>query len=280
MKIGVEFTLTYRNEEVEWKIKKYISKFLYQLKKYNTGKRFGGNYIYRINQEAELYKEIINFYNLHKSSVEFICLNYDVIVPEEEFKKAQAYILCFPEYYSEEYEDVCNEYNECDVCHKKEKEDTIFYVQPKGYIKKHENDCGIAALDGTGELILLPKLVEKLQKEDIDQKYFQPVISKSKRILGYIFVTDNILPQSSYIDDNYIFRNRCEKCGSINMEEDESVFQFQQKYITKSGVKKLKDVNLTCEFFDGYREMIISKKVAEIIKENVPYAEFYPVFMK
>jgi hypothetical protein len=31
--------------------------------------------------------------------------------------------------------------------------------------------------------MLLPKLAEELQKEGIDQKYFQPVLSKSKHIL-------------------------------------------------------------------------------------------------
>lgn len=278
MKANVQFTLTYMDEQVEWKIKKHIARFTYQLKKYKTGKRFGGKYIYKINQESELYKQIINFYDLNRKTVEFIVLNYDVIISEEELKKAQAYVLRFPEYYCEEYEDICNEYDECDACYSKRKGNTIFYAQPKGYIKKHKNDCGIAALDGTGELMLLPKLAEELQKEGIDQKYFQPVLSKSKHILGYIFVTDNILPKGSYMDGNYIVRNQCEKCGRINMTEDENVFQFQQKYITQSGIKELKDVNLTYEFFDGYQEILISRKVAEIIKKNVPDAEFYPVF--
>ena len=39
-------------------------------KKYKTGKRFGGNYIYKINQESELYKQIKNFYDLNRKTVE------------------------------------------------------------------------------------------------------------------------------------------------------------------------------------------------------------------
>ena len=105
--------------------------------------------------------------------------------------------------------------------------------------------------------------------EGIDQKYFQPVLSKSKHILGYIFVTDNILPKGSYIDGNYIFGNQCEKCGRINMTEDQNVFQFQQKYITQSGIKDLKDVNLTYEFFNEYQEILISRKVAIISKHSI-----------
>ena len=79
-------------------------------------------------------------------------------------------------------------------------------------------------MDGTGELLLLPKLVEKLKESGVDKKYFQPIISKSKKILGYTFITDNILPQKSYIDENYKFENQCEKCERINMTENENIF--------------------------------------------------------
>ena len=194
-------------------------------------------------------------------------------------EKAKAFVLCFPEYYCEEYEDIENEYSECESCHSKEKTNSLFYAQSKGYIKKHENDYGFAGLDGTGELLLLPKLVEKLKESGVDKKYFQPIISKSKKILGYTFITDNILPQKSYIDENYKFENQCEKCERINMTENENIFYFIPKIITEEGIKKLKDVNKTYEFYDEYREIVINKKVAQIIKENVPYAKFYPVIL-
>ena len=42
-------------------------------------------------------------------------------VTDEEFEKAKAFVLCFPEYYCEEYEDIENEYSECESCHNKEK---------------------------------------------------------------------------------------------------------------------------------------------------------------
>ena len=54
---------------------------------------------------------------------------------------------------------------------------------------------------------------------------------------------------------------------------------FIPKRITEEGKKNLKDVNKTYEFYDEYREIIISKKVAQIIKENVPYVKFYPVIL-
>ena len=70
LKSNVQFTLAYMDEQVEWKVKKHIARFTYQPKKYKTGKRFGGNYIYKINQESELYKQIINFYDLNRKTVE------------------------------------------------------------------------------------------------------------------------------------------------------------------------------------------------------------------
>lgn len=103
--------------------------------------------------------------------------------------------------------------------------------------------------------------------------------SKSKKILGYTFITDNILPQKSYIDENYKFENQCEKCGRINMTENENIFYFIPKRITEEGINNLKDVNKTYEFYDEYREIVINKKVAQIIKENIPYAKFYPVIL-
>ena len=166
MEVNVEIVLSYNDEETDWKVKKIISRFLYRLKKYRTGNRFAGEYTYKINQDLELYKQIIEFYKSNRKDVEFICLDYDVKVSDEEFEKAKAFVLCFPEYYCEEYEDIENEYSECESCHSKEKTNSLFYAQPKGYIKKHENDYGFAGLDGTGELLLLPKLVEKLKNQE------------------------------------------------------------------------------------------------------------------
>ena len=68
LKSNVQFTLAYMDEQVEWK-ETYCTIYI-STKKYKTGKRFGGNYIYKINQESELYKQIINFYDLNRKTVE------------------------------------------------------------------------------------------------------------------------------------------------------------------------------------------------------------------
>ena len=133
MEVNVEIVLSYNDEETDWKVKKNISKFIYRLKKYRTGNRFSGEYTYKINQDSELYKQIIEFYKSNRKDVEFICLGYDVEVLDEEFEKAKAFVLCFPEYYCEEYEDIENEYSECESCHSKEKTNSLFYAKVKRY---------------------------------------------------------------------------------------------------------------------------------------------------
>lgn len=87
MEVNVEIVLSYNDEETDWKVKKNISRFIYRLKKYRTGNRFSGEYTYKINQDSELYKQIIEFYKSNRKDVEFICLDYDVKVSDEEFEK-------------------------------------------------------------------------------------------------------------------------------------------------------------------------------------------------
>lgn len=60
-------------------------------------------------------------------------------------KRQKAFVLCFPEYYCEEYEDIENEYSECESCHSKEKTNSLFYAQPKGYIKNMRMIMGLQA---------------------------------------------------------------------------------------------------------------------------------------
>ena len=115
--------------------KKNISRFIYRLKKYRTGNRFSGEYTYKINQDSELYKQIIEFYKSNKEDVEFICLNYGVKITDEEFEKAKAFVLCFPEYYCEEYENIENEYSECEVVIVKKKQIAYFMHNRRLYKK-------------------------------------------------------------------------------------------------------------------------------------------------
>lgn len=83
----------------------------------------------------------------------------------------------------------------------------------------------------------------------------------------------------STMSDRWLNQSKIIQCRRINMTENENIFYFIPKRITEEGINNLKDVNKTYEFYDEYREIIISKKVAQIIKENVPYVKFYPVIL-
>ena len=278
MKIYIEFTFTYAEENVSWEIKKKVAQILYKLKKYRTGERWVFDFIYRLDQNTELYKKVAELYKQYPEEIEFSRLSYSIDLTREEKQTAAAFVPLFPKYFCEEYEDIENEYEECSACWVKRKDDKLFYVQPKGYIKSHQNDYGMAGLDGTGEVVLLPKLVKRLTEAGIDKKYFQPVLSKRKKVMGYIMVSKNILPQGFYEDPNYKLAGRCRHCGQVKMEEDEKEIWIRQKTISKEGREHVKDVNVSYEFFDDYRELIVSKKVEQIISKYVKYAEFLPVF--
>lgn len=163
MKIYIEFTFTYAEENVSWEIKKKVAQILYKLK-ISYRRAMGFDFIYRLDQNTELYKKVAELYKQYPEEIEFSRLSYSIDLTREEKQTAAAFVPLFPKYFCEEYEDIENEYEECSACWVKRKDDKLFYVQPKGYIKSHQNDYGMAGLDGTGEVVLLPKLVKKINR--------------------------------------------------------------------------------------------------------------------
>ena len=252
-----------------------------RLKKYKKKEKWVDDPIYCLNQKGQLYSDVINYVEANKKrGIRYVNLGFSVEISKEVYQKAAAFVLNFPKKYCEEYEDIENEYKECEVCWTKVKGNRLFYVQPKGYIKRHSRDCGMAGIDGTDECLLLPKLVEKLIKGGVDKSFFEPVLSKKKKVIGYIFVTKSILPKHTFQDSNYGTMRQCNACGHINMEIKEPEYWYRQKTISKMGLKKLKDVNLTYEFYSDYQQKIISKKAARIILRHVKYAELFPVYLR
>ncbi|MGN1166416.1 MAG: hypothetical protein ACI4S2_08350 [Lachnospiraceae bacterium] len=277
MKILINFTLF--GEKKRKKRDSVLQELSEKLKKYREKDQWIGEYIYKIEQNSELYRDVVLYCKKNKKVIEFVNLGYNFEVSVKEKEEAVGFILNFPKYYCEEYEDDLYEYDECEFCWTKEIGKNNFHVQPKGYIKKHHEDYGIAGIDGTGEILLLPKLVKSLLEGGVEKKYFQPVITKRKVIMGYIFVTRNILPEGVYTDPNYKFAGKCTSCGNINLKSEEEEYYFRPKKIKKEAMSLLEDVNYTYEFFNEYREIILSKKVAKIIETNVKYAELVPVFL-
>ena len=176
MCIKVKFTFSCDDESVN-KTNLELCQLKQLLKDYKMKEQWVGDDIYEINQNTELYQKVTNFVkNNLDETIEFIIFSFKVTMNKEEWNDAVAFKICFPKHYCQEYDDIDNEYNECSICYSKEKTDELFFAQPKGYIKKHQDDLGIAILDGTVELVMLPRLVEKLKEAGVDQKYLRKYI--------------------------------------------------------------------------------------------------------
>ena len=64
------------------------------------------------------------------------------------------------------------------------------------------------------------------------------------------------------------------------MTENENIFYFIPKRITEEGIKNLKDVNKTYEFYDEYREIIISKKGCTNYKRKCSICKILPCYFR
>ena len=56
-----------------------------------------------LNEYMSMSYKMEIIYKSNKEDVEFICLNYGVKITDEEFEKAKAFVLCFPEYYYDNF---------------------------------------------------------------------------------------------------------------------------------------------------------------------------------
>lgn len=194
---------------------------------------------------------------------------FEIKITDEDRKRAVAFIPMFPEYYCEEY----------DFCYCKERTDEPFYVQPKGYIKNHFADYGMAGIDvAGGGILLLPNLINQMINEGVDKKFFQSVLNKRKKIMGYTYISKNILPKASMRDMSYKYLGECPLCGAVKLKKRKNEYYFLTKTINKDALEYLQDVNFTYEFYDEYREIVVSKKMENIISKYVEYAEFIPIF--
>ena len=239
-----------------------------------------GEKIYLIEEGNPIYQQTMDVYYQYKGDVELTVLGYTVELNEEDELTAVAFSNIIPENYCEEYDDLGYEYQGCSNCEMRERSEDTFFVLPRGYIKRKQKDYGIAWLDDCHEVVLLPKLVQELKNAGLDESNFLPVFSKKKKIIGYVFDSKNILPKESYKDPNYELNKICDKCGSVTLSENEEIFIQHPKTITQEGLAQLQDINFTYEYYDGYRELIISPKVYSTIKKYVKDVSFMPVYLR
>lgn len=280
MQVKVKFTLETDDNSQKSPAGKAVGKIKSQLGKYATKEKLIGEKIYLIEQDNPIYQQAMDVYYQNKGDVELTVLGYTVELNEKDELTAVAYSNIIPENYCEEYDDLGYEYQGCSNCEMRERSEDTFFVLPRGYIKRKQKDYGIAWLDDCHEAVLLPKLVQELKDAGINENHFLPVFSKKKSILGYVFDTSNILPKSSYEDPNYELNKTCSKCGAVTLNENEEIFIQHPKTITQEGLDQLQDINFTYEYYDGYRELIISPKVYSIIRKYVKDVSFMPVYLR
>lgn len=64
----------------------------------------------------------------------------------------------------------------------------------------------------------------------------------------------------------------------MNLSEN-GEYWFSARRMSKECIEYLKDVNYSYEFYDEYREIIVSKKIERIISKNVKGAVLEPIFL-
>ena len=277
MKTIINFIFTYK-DGCGWDVQKQAWKILRKLKKYDTGEVLVANRIYAIDQEDDIYKQVCLICQKHNEDIEFKILRYDVFLTGEEERQALAFVLNLPDYYCEEYEDIDYEYIRCKQCEAEDRSPMDIYIQPTRYVKKMQSNAGMATVEGLQEILLSSELVNVLKNEGVGNEFFQPVFTKRKRIVGYVFATSNIMPKGSYIDENYEYEKTCELCGKISLKTNRQKFVVEPKYLKEDAISKMEHVNYSFEYYDGRREIIISPKVQSVIKKYVKEATFIPIF--
>ena len=55
---------------------------------------------------------------------------------------------------------------------------------------------------------------------------------------------------------------------------------YINKYIDKDVLDDLEDVNITSEYFECNKKIIVSKKFYNLVKEKDPKAMFLPIYIK
>ncbi len=284
MKVEVEFTLGF--QETHKKIDDSISKKLYQIRRqirqYKTGERILSADFYKMEEGNPLFRQCAEFAKCFPEEIDLQIYRQEVEYVENDVEKAVAFVPDFTSYWCQEYDDISMEYEECRYCHAHLKElSKAAYIRPQGFVKRESDQYGVLWVDGEYKRFMaLPRLYDKLIAEGISEQYFRPAYSKSKRILAYEFVSDSVLPEKSYEDRNYFLKAQCMVCGASNYEVDERQHYYVPKTISEEGALCLKEISKTAEYYHHQPKMLINRKMHDLIKEYVPSAQFFPVFVR
>lgn len=283
IKVNFVLTLTKKGKR---SIPKEISERLHQLretiKAYRTKQCFLDDAIYWIEDDNPAFIDIVQFVQQNLQYIDLIIFHYYVHFSEEEAKTAVAFIPQFYENCYTEYADLDDEYyKECPYCYSVlERTPENRYAQPQGYLKRHAQDAGVL-IDETLEeaQLVMPVLYHALIENGIPSEYFRPVQTKRKKILAYELVTDHILEDKDFLDENYQLETDCSVCHTKNYIPS-SQYHYCHKYISRQAAQHLKPVNCTRSNYERNRIYLVNREVYEIIHSHNEKACFFPVFCK
>ena len=280
MKIYIEFTIGFSDPSKDYPyiIQRKLHRIKNKLKKYELKERIGIDPIYKIDETNPIFLESKQLMYDYQDD---IILTIECLYPvfsNIEMDKAVAYEPYFINRYCFDYdEESDNEYeNSCNLCDSIELKENL-EIQPKG-IKR--NSYNTFTLEYNKSVFFITQLMyEYLVENGINAKYFKECYTKRKNIVAYRLYSDNVLDVNEFYDNSYSDLFICSNCGKLhrNLQIDET---YINKYIDKDVLEDLEDVNITSEYFECNKKIIVSKKFYNLVKEKDPKAMFLPIYIK
>lgn len=130
------------------------------------------------------------------------------------------------------------------------------------------------------EFVSLP-MYDYLRENGISDSNFLPVFTKNNDdALAYQLYWNDVLPKGAYQDDMWEQKQVCEECGMIKMVHKTRIYEYQNKFLDMNRVSQIHDVNRVCENYGGMPNIVISKRLHDLILKADPKASFWPVFRK
>lgn len=257
-----------------------------------------GVYRLKIINERQDFTAIFEYLKKIKKISDFSISTYTKYETED-FNRASAYLLRFEkkyEYYdgwNEEkfnsFQMVCksDDINE-NACKTWDHTNTI-YVKPQGGIKKSfEGFCGATNYEFSKDSIISDTLQKYLTENNVDEKFFKPVLQKNGMRWAYFLEGENsVIESCSLKNDYYIRASKCPKCGrNVCKPNDVMMDRFANDFgeqivignpnvisrwtMDKHALSQLKPVNRSNDYFGTVRLTVINKELFQLIESQIP----------
>ena len=261
--------------------KKELKGIKQDLSSYVTKYGYGEGLIYKvpINSNAYwIFKEFVHKYDKYMKPM----INFKVKFSEEEMDKAAAYI---PDFRKTVYENGDSELSVfiCDNCGCYKQTENLI-INSTTTFRKFRDKNAVWREPYINYSLISVSVYDFLKNNGIDVSEFLPVYLmsgvKKKQPSAYQLYSSNVLTEAGFQDFEMKRIERCNKCKSIRMVYEEAVIDYEFNRINTEALSHMKDVNLTYEYYGGFRQLLISKKLYKLIISQVPDAGFIPVYLE